>query len=161
MKRLPLILLLFTCNYVRAQSLTLNDLTNLAQLTNGEAHNYLVHARTFKRDYVQVIDGKQIEKYKGTDDTTKREMITIGDGQKLVSGQLLRNVYYATNNRKFLLNLVNQAKQSNFKLSFTGMDASNNIFMFDDDLYHIIINVGRAKGTGSVSVKQKEYTGVY
>lgn len=161
MKRVLLILLLFTCGYVQAQSLTLNDLTNLAQLSNGEAHDYLVLSRKFKRDYIQKINGKQVENYKGFADTTKRETVIIGDGQKLDNGAMLRNVYYATNNRKFLLNMIGQAKQSNFKLSFTGMDANNNIFMFDDDLYHIIINVGRGKGTGSVSVKQKEYSGVY
>jgi hypothetical protein len=158
-KYLLILLFLCVCGYVNAQSVTINDLTNLAHLSNEEAHNYLTHARAFKRDFVKEINGLQVETYKCITKKTKRETIVVGNGTRIAGGGLLRSVTYESNNQQQILNLIGQAGKSDLKLSFKGLDANRNIFIFDNDLYNMVISLNIYDGAGSIKVKQKEFIG--
>ncbi|RCH56584.1 hypothetical protein DJ568_01620 [Mucilaginibacter hurinus] len=161
MKKYLLILLMLTGGYVHGQSVTFNDLTNLAHLSNQEAYNYLTQARSFKRDYnMKNTSGMQMEGYKRTTPDFKWETVMVGDGTKLDNGALLRNVYYTSNNKQHILGLVTQAGKAGLKLSFKGLDADKNIFIFDSDLYNVSINLNIYNGAGSVTIKQKEVAGI-
>ncbi|RYD91449.1 MAG: hypothetical protein EOP54_22405 [Sphingobacteriales bacterium] len=104
--------------------------------------------------------GMQMEGYKRTGADYKWETVMVGDGTKLDNGALLRNVYYTSNNKQHILNLVTQATKSGMKLSFKGLDADKNIFIFDSELYNISMNLNIYNGSGTVTIKQKEVAGI-
>ncbi len=157
-KILSILVVMLSCMAGRAQNITLNDLTNLVHLNNAEAYNYLIQARQFKREFVQDVDGHRIENYRSKLDTGKLERVVIGNAVRSYNGMVLRSVFYSTNSRQYLLNLVAQAKQAGLKKNLTGMDDKNNIYMFDNDLFSVTIHVGRGKSTGSVTVREKDVT---
>ncbi|MEO6148737.1 MAG: hypothetical protein ABIN95_05795, partial [Mucilaginibacter sp.] len=154
-------LLLSITGYAHGQSVTFSDLTNLAHLNNNEAYDYLTQGRAFRRDYnMKNVTGMQMEGYKRTGADFKWETVMVGDGTKLDNGALLRNVYYTSNNKQHILGLVTQATKAGMKLSFKGLDADKNIFIFDNELYNVSINLNIYNGAGSVTIKQKDVAGI-
>lgn len=159
MKRYLFILLLLTAACSYGQGVTFNDLTNLSHLDNGEANTYLTQARSFRLDNQQAVNNQLIEQYKKAGENSKYEIIEVGNGTALGDGSLLRTVYYKSNNKQFISNIIGQAAKSGLKLSFKGLDDTKNIFIFDDDLYNITINLDLYGKFGMVIVKQKEFVG--
>ncbi len=49
------------CSIVQAQSISFFDLTNLTNLSIGQAHTYLTLGNVFKHQYLEEIDGKKIK----------------------------------------------------------------------------------------------------
>ncbi|AYL94134.1 hypothetical protein [Mucilaginibacter celer] len=161
MKRALLItLLLFCCTTVFAQSITINDLANVANLSNAEAHNYLTLGKKFKRQYLQEVDGHSIEHLNKIGPDNKEETIVIGMGDRLPSGTMLRTVTYTTVTSAHILNLIAQAKHSGLTMKMHGSDAKNDIFFFDNDFFHIVIFLNHDNISGSIEVHQKEYLGL-
>ncbi|RVT99864.1 hypothetical protein EOD41_15600 [Mucilaginibacter limnophilus] len=156
MKRYLIILLLLTGACAYGQGVTFNDLTNLSHLDNGEANTYLTQARSFRLDNSQAVNRQLIEQYKKAGENAKYEIVEVGNGIPLGDGAMLRTVYYKSNNKQFISNLISQAAKSGLKLSFKGLDDTKNIFIFDDDLYNITINLDLYGKFGMVIVKQKE-----
>jgi hypothetical protein len=159
MKKHLVILLLFTAALAHGQGVTFNDLTNLSHLENGEANTYLTQARNFRLDNTQMISNLKIDAYKRLVDNAKYELVEVGNGIPTGDGTMLRTVYYKSNNKQFISNLIGQASKSGLKLSFKGLDDTKNIFIFDDDLYNITINLDIYGKFGMVIVKQKEFVG--
>ncbi|RYZ97002.1 MAG: hypothetical protein EOP47_22685 [Sphingobacteriaceae bacterium] len=160
MKKYLLILLLLSGISAGAQNVTFTDLTNLAHLGTEDSHKYLTVAHSFKRDYVQDVNGLTVGNYKCVTDSRKRETVIVGEGIKLNSGDVLRSVYYDTNIQQHIVNLIAQVKRSGLKQTFKGVDAFKNIFIFDNDLYNVVINLNIYDGAGSVKIRQKEFAGV-
>ncbi|HEY9196528.1 MAG TPA: hypothetical protein VIM77_09695 [Mucilaginibacter sp.] len=149
----------FGCTGVFAQSITINDLTNLTNLNNGDAHNYLVLSKGFKKKYIQDVDGNTVEHLNKTGPEKKEESVAIGVATKLSNGAVLRTVTYKTAITKHIFNLITQAKSAGLAMKFQGVDIVNNIYIFDSDFFHIVMYISRDNSSGFVEVKQKEYVG--
>ncbi len=158
-KYLFLALLSFSCVNVFGQSITFNDLTNLTNLTNADAHNYLVLAKGFKKDYTQDVDGNTVEHLHKPGLEHTEESVAVGVALKLSSGATLRTVTYKTSTTKHVFNLITQAKSQGLPMRFQGADSVNNIYQFDNDFFHIVMFISRDNTSGYVEVKQKEYLG--
>ncbi|RYY35735.1 MAG: hypothetical protein EOP46_08985 [Sphingobacteriaceae bacterium] len=159
MKKYLVILFLFTVAFAHGQGVTFNDLTNLSHLENGEANTYLTQARNFRLNNTQQVSNLKIDAYKRLVENAKYEIVEVGNGIPTGDGNMLRTVYYKSNNKQFISNLIGQASKSGLKLSFKGLDDTKNIFIFDDDLYNITINLDIYGKFGMVIVKQKEFVG--
>ena len=155
-KYLAIIILSVSAIGARAQSLTLSDITNLASLSNSEAHNSLTFERPFQQKYTENAGGLTIDHYQGTNLASRSETVTIGYGAKTTSGIFLHTVTYNTTNTKYLLNLIAQAKSVGLTRQFQGADAGSNIWMFTSFLYTVNVYIANDNSKGSITVKQNE-----
>ncbi|WP_295719628.1 hypothetical protein [Mucilaginibacter sp.] len=158
-KYLFLVVTCFCCVDLFGQSVTVNDLTNLVNLSNADAHNYLVLSKGFKKEYTQDVGGNIVEHLHKGGPVNKGEAVVIGVGTKLSSGTILRTVTYTSAITKDIFNLITQAKRLGLDMKFQGADSVNNIYLFDNDFFHIVMLISRDNSSGSVEVKQKEYLG--
>ncbi|WDF75391.1 hypothetical protein PQ469_15985 [Mucilaginibacter sp. KACC 22773] len=160
MKKFLFVALLCFCGAnLFGQSITVNDLINLTNLTNADAHKYLVLAKGFKKAYTQDVDGNTIEHLSKIDAQKKQESVDIGVALKLSSGAILRTVTYKTARTEQIFHLISQAKKQGLPMKFQGADTINNIYQFDNDFFHIVMYINRDNTSGYVEVKQKEYVG--
>src|ERR1700743_1880681 len=97
-KYLAIIVLSLLGISARAQNLTLSDITNLASLSNSEAHNSLTFERPFQQMYSEQVNGKVIDHYRGNTPSSKAETVTIGYGGTSLAGNYLHTVTYETTN---------------------------------------------------------------
>ncbi|WP_183557308.1 hypothetical protein [Mucilaginibacter sp. SP1R1] len=158
-KYLLITLLAFYCGNLFGQSVTLNDLTNISNLPNDEAHNYLVVGKGFRKNYVQDVNSNTLEYLHKVSADKKEETVIIGEGVKLSNGTILRTVTYKSQTTQHLFNLITQAKNAGLKMNIQGADAMNNIYLFDNNFFHITIFVNRNNNFGSIEIKQKEFLG--
>jgi hypothetical protein len=160
MKRYCLILLVLCCfSNARAQSISFFDLTNLTNLSDGQAHTYLTLGNVFKHQYLEEIDGKKIEHFRSKSNKVKEQSITIGENTKLSNGTILRTVTYDTRDPQHIVNLIAQARRAKMIMKFQGQDAYNNIYKFDNEFYLITMTISTTENKGSVVVTQKEFVG--
>jgi len=157
---LSVFLLVFVGVNVHAQSLSMPELTNLATLTNEQANNALIYGKPFKKLYWQAVNGIQIVHYRAGDLPSKFENIVIGDGTKTSEGIFLHTVTYTTSNTKYVLSLIAQAKDAGLNINFQGVDASNNIYLFDNSFFAVKIYINVNNTQGIVEITQKEYIAV-
>jgi len=150
-----IVVLFFLAAGAHAQTLSLYDLTNLANLNSSEAGNYLIQGKAFKRLYSQQVDGLNIEHYQST--TTKTETVIIGNGIKTADGKLLHLVKYNTTQSKHILDFIAQAPATGLSMSFQGSDATRNIYLFANFLYTVNIYLNNDNSAGDVEVQQKDY----
>jgi hypothetical protein len=155
-KYLAIIVFVLLSVCARAQNLTLSDITNLASLTNSEAHNSLTFERPFRQKYTENVNGLTIDHYEGTTPSSQAESVLIGYGDKTTNGNFLHTVTYATTNVKYLQNLITQAKSLGLTKQFQGGDASNNIYLFTNFLYSVNVYIANDNSKGSITVKQNE-----
>jgi hypothetical protein len=158
-KNLLIILLLFASVNIYAQSISYYDLTNLTSLSAGEAHNYLTLGKTFKHQYLEETNGKRIEHFRSIGTNIKEQTITVGVNTILKNGTVLRTVTYTTVDPQHMVNLISQAKRGKMVMKFQGADANNNIYMFDNDFYHVDMYISTNGGNGTVKINQKEFYG--
>lgn len=159
-KLLTIILLLLSAGVkLQAQSISFFDLTNLTNLSDGQAHTYLSLGGVFKQDYVQEINGKKIEFFKSRSVKAAPQTITIGENEITANRTVLRTVYYTTQDPQHIVNLIAQAKRAKLVMKFQGQDQSNNIYKFDNEFYNITMLISTNNNKGSVEVKQKEFIG--
>jgi len=160
MKKYFLILLLFClCISARAQNISFFDLTNLTNLSDGEAHNYLTLGNIFKRDYIQELEGNKIEHFRTISSNVKEQTVTIGNNTRLANGNVLHNVTYTTTYAQHVVNMISQAKRTRMIMKFQGTDANNNIYIFDSEFYRVAMYISTVNNTGSVEVHQKDFAG--
>lgn len=160
MKRYCLILAIICfCSIVRAQSISFFDLTNLTNLSNGQAHTYLALGNVFKHQYLEEVDGKKIEHFRSRSNKVKEQSITIGENTILSNGTILRTVTYETRDPQHIVNLIAQARSAKLIMKFQGQDAYNNIYKFDNEFYFITMLISTTENKGSVVVTQKEFAG--
>ena len=158
MKKYCLVVLLFClCLKSYGQSISFFDLTNLTNLSDGQAHTYLTLGKVFKQQYIQEIDGKKIERFRSISNKVKEQSITIGENGKLSNGTILRTVTYDTADPRHIVNLIAQARRSKLIMKFQGQDAYNNIYKFDNDFYFITMTISATENKGQVVVTQKKF----
>lgn len=160
MKKALLILLLFCLRMsANAQSITFYDLTNLTNLTDGQAHTYLVLGRIFKHQYIEEKDGMTIEHFRSLNPSLAEQTVTIGVSKTLSNGTTLRTITYTSRSPQHILNLIAQARSGHLTMKFQGSDADNNIYVFDNDFYHVKMYISTTENKGSVVIDQKEFVG--
>lgn len=157
MKNSLLILLLFFCGInARAQTVSLTDLTSIANLSNGDARTFLMQGKGFKQLYSQEMNSLTIEHFQNVTNGQK-ETVIIGDGVRTGSGVLLHHVTYTTTQVKYILKLITEATSAGLSLNFQGADQFKNIYLYDNFLYTVFIYINVDNTEGSVVVKQKDY----
>ena len=157
MKKPLFILLLVVCGLnTQAQSIGLFDLINLTSLNGEQINNYFVAGRTFRLQYGEEVNGFVVKHYQTNAPAGKLETVLTGAGYKTANGTVLYTASYVTANAQNILKLVEQTKTANLKESFQGADAANNIFIYDNFLYHIVIKLNFSQTIGSVDVTQKQ-----
>jgi hypothetical protein len=160
MKRNFLVLLMVCiCTGLKAQSISFFDLTNLTNLTDGQAHTYLILGNVFKPEYIEEKDGKKIEHFRSKEPNVKEQTITIGQNTTFSNGTILRTVTYDTRDPQHIVNLIAQARRAKLIMKFQGQDANNNIYKFDNEFYNITMLISTTQNRGSVTVVQKEFLG--
>ena len=158
MKKLYIILFLAFCAAtVRAQSLSLTDITNLATLDANDGNNFLTQGKPFKETYQQNVGGHILRHYKSIAVPSTSESIVIGDSFQSDAGTHLHIVNYTTTQRKFLLNLLAQATGAGLAKNFQGTDRFNSIYVFDNYLYTVRIFLKNDGGSGTIEVKQRDF----
>jgi hypothetical protein len=160
MKQYLLAIFLFClCTGTYAQSISFFDLTNLTNLTDGQAHTYLTLGNVFKHQYLEEKDGKKIEHFRTRSNKVKEQSVTIGENTKLSNGTVLRTVVYDTRDPQHIVNLIAQARRAKLILKFQGQDNDNNIYKFDNEFYFITMLISTTENKGRVVVTQKEFVG--
>lgn len=160
MKRfLILTFLVALCLGTQAQSISFFDLTNLTNLTDGQAHTYLSLGNVFKHQYLEEKDGNKIEHFRSKSTVEKEQTITIGENTRFSNGTVLRTVTYNTTDPQHIVNLIAQARRSKLVMKFQGQDRFNNIYRFDNEFYAITMTISTTENKGQVVVKQKEFIG--
>ena len=155
---LPLLLLCSLSMY--AQSIKFGDLIYFTSLTNGEVHNNLLQANAFRQDYSMDVNGQELEYFKNINKRPNTEKIIVGSYTKLYDGTILRTVNYTSTDPQNIINMIAQAKRNGLELKFRGVDASDNIYLFDNNFYHVSIYLKRDQSSGLVEIKQKEFLGL-
>jgi len=156
MKKLYIILFLtFFVAAARAQSLSLQDITNLATLDANDGNNFLIQGKPFKETYEQNVGGHILRHYKSLN--SKSESIVIGDSFQSNAGTHLHIVNYTTTQRKYLLNLLAQATSAGLAKNFQGADRYNSIYVFDNYLYTVRIFLKNDDSSGTIEVKQRDF----
>jgi hypothetical protein len=160
MKRFFLIIALFLVYLTSyGQSITFYDLTNLTNLSDGEAHNYLTLGKVFKHQYLEEVNGKKIEHFRSVDSRVKEQNITIGVKERLRNGTVLHTITYTTRDPQHVVNMISQARRSKLVMKFQGVDADNNIYIFDNDFYRVDMYISTTENKGMVKINQKEFVG--
>ena len=142
------------------QSIKFNDLVYFTSLTNRQVYDNLLQGNAFRQDYMMDVKGQEVEAFKKMGNNPQLEKITIGYFTKLFNGTVLRTVSYTSKNPQFILNLVSQAKLYGLELRFRGADDYNNIYLYDNNFYHVSIYLRRDQSSGLVEIKQMEYLGL-
>src|SRR5713226_4849702 len=105
-------LLLFICAGSYAQSLSFEELKDLTNLNNDQAHNYLIVSKGFKKKGKHVYDGRDFEIFKSNrTDPAKVETVSLRSSE-VTSGEVSRQVVYYTLRLQDINALLAQAKKS-------------------------------------------------
>ncbi|WP_428329993.1 hypothetical protein [Mucilaginibacter sp.] len=155
---LPLLLLCSLTMY--GQSVKFNDLVYFTSLSNREVYDNLKQGNMFRQDYMETVNGQELEYFKNIGAKPNTEKITVGAYTKLYDGTVLRTVNYNSTDVQNIINMISQAKRYGLDLKFRGADDANNIYLFDNNFYHVSIYLRRDQTAGLVEIKQKEYLGL-
>ena len=155
---LPLFLSAIVSTY--GQSIKFNDLVYFTSLSNGQIHDNLLQGKYFRQDYTMEVKGQEIEAFKRMGGKPALEKITVGYFTKLFNGTVLRTVSYTSTDPQYILSMVSQAKYYGLELRFRGADDYNNIYLYDNNFYHVSIYLRRDQSSGLVEIKQVEYLGL-
>jgi hypothetical protein len=152
--------IIFCSLSTQGQSIKFNDLVYFTSLTNRQVYDNLLQGNMFRQDYTIDINGQEIEYFKSIGKRRNSEKINVGKFTKLFDGTVLRTVNYTSTNPQNILNMISQVKRYGLELKFRGEDAVNNIYLYDNNFYHVSIYLSRDQTSGLVEIKQKEYLGL-
>jgi hypothetical protein len=148
MKKYLLTLLVYLCcTQSYGQTISLLNLINLTSLNNVQAGSNLTSGKTWGLQYGEEVNGFLIEHYQTPGFTNKKETIIIGAGFKTSSGSILRTVSYVSPNMQDAINLVGQTKIS---------DQKDNIYIYENFLYHMVVRLSLDNSKGVIDVTQKQ-----
>ena len=157
---LPLLSMLLGSVPMYGQSITFSNLVYFSNLSNDGVYENLVQGNSFRQDYTVDVNGHQIEYFKNIGARPNTEKIAVGNFVKMYDGSILRTVTYTTTNPQYIINMVAQAKNYGLELKFRGVDNTNNIYLYDNDYYHVSIYLKRDQTSGGmVEIKQRELFG--
>jgi hypothetical protein len=160
-KYLFLFSVLFFCGiYSFGQSIKFNDLVYFTTLTNRQVYDNLMEGNIFKQEYMMDVNGQELEYFKNKRSKPAAEKIIIGKYTLLYDGTLLRTISYTSTDAQHIINMISAAKRYGLELKFHGADATNNIYLFDNNFYDVSIYLRRDQKSGLVEIKQKEYLGL-
>jgi hypothetical protein len=142
---------------MHGQSIKFNDLAYFTSLTNRQVFDNLLQSNYFRQDFTITENGQEIETFKNIGTKPNSEKIITGHFTKLYDGTMLRTVTYTSTNPQDILNMIGQAKRYGLELKFRGADDANNIYLFDNNYFHVSIYLRRDQTQGLVEIKQKEY----
>ena len=152
--------LLLSALSMQGQSVKFNDLVYYTGLDNGQVFNTIIQGNAFKQEFTITQNGQDIETFKNVGTKPNTEKIVVGKYVKLYDGTLLRTVTYNSTIPQNIINMIGQARRYGLTLKFRGADDDNNIYLFDNDFYHVSIYLRRDQKSGLVEIKQKEYLGL-
>ncbi len=154
-KYLLIFLLLIAGLGSRAQSLSLDELKNLTNMTSDQLHNYLLVTKGFKKTGKQVYGGRNFEVFKSNrPDAAKKETLSLRSTENL--GQnMVRQVLYFTLRPQDINTLLLQAKVSGMSLIFQGSDKYKKIYRYDNSLFMAIISLTFDKKYGTIQLEEK------
>ncbi|MDB5003119.1 MAG: hypothetical protein JWQ34_1344 [Mucilaginibacter sp.] len=157
MKKYLLTLLVYLCCvHSYGQTISLFNLINLTSLNNLQAGSNLTSGKTWCLQYGEQVNGFLIEHYQTPGFTNKKETIIIGAGSKTSSGSILHTVSYITPNTQDVINLVKQTKISGLTMFFQGADKLDNIYIYENFLYHMVVRLSLDNSKGVIDVTQKQ-----
>ncbi len=149
-------LLLLSSFIANAQSIRFNDLVYMTPMNNESIYATLKQGSAFKQDYTQDIDGYPMEFFKRANAKPDQERIIAGRYTKLYNGTILRTLDYTSTDIQNILTMVSQARYSGMTSLFEGADETNNIYLFNNNLYQVSIYIRRDQTSGLVEIKQQE-----
>ncbi len=142
------------------QNTKFSDLVYFTSLNNRAVYDNLTQGNAFRQDYTMDVNGQEIEYFKNIGPKANTEKIVVGNYTKLYNGTVLRTVNYTSTDAQNIINMIGQAKRYGLELKFRGADDSNNIYLYDNNFYHVSIYLRRDQTSGLVEIKQKEYLGL-
>jgi len=154
-----LFLFLFFSLEMDAQSIKFGDLVYFTSLTNRQVYNILLQGNDFRQESATEVNGQTILSFKNIVNKTFSEKIIVGSSTTADDGTILRTVQYTSTDINDILYMISQAKIYGLKLGFRGADPDNNIYLYDNDFYHVVIHLRRDQKSGSVEIRQKELMG--
>lgn len=160
-KFLFFLFVMFCCSMsMYGQSIHFGNLVYFTNLTNGEVYNNLLQGSAFRQEYTMDVNGQEVEYFRNIGRKPKTEKIMVGSYTKLYDGTVLRTVNYTSTDPQHIINMISEAKRYGLGLKFHGADASNNIYLFDNNFYRVSIYLRRDQSSGLVEIKQKEFLGL-
>jgi hypothetical protein len=157
MKKYLLTLIVYLCcTHLYAQSISLLNLINLTSLNNAQAGTTLTSGKVWYMQYGEELNGFVVEHYQSMSQPVKKETIIIGSGSKTATGAILRTVSYVSPNSQDVINLVGQTKTAGLTIFFQGSDAKDNIYIYDNFLYHVVVRLALDNNKGVIDITQKK-----
>lgn len=157
MKKYLLTLIIYLCcTNLHAQSISLLNLINLTSLNNAQAGNTLTAGKVWYLQYGEELNGFVVEHYQSVAQPVKKETIIIGTGFKTASGAVLHTVSYVSPKTQDVINLVGQTKTSGLAIFFQGSDAKDNIYIYENFLYHMVVRLSLDNSKGTIDITQKQ-----
>ena len=147
---------------VKAQSVSMSDLTNLVSLDPSNAHDFLTEGKPFveynpNNAAYEEVNGLMVRHYYGVNPKSRSESLLVSAAAVDLTGLQKHTVTYVSTNTKYLLNLISQAKNSGLFREFKGNDAYNNIYLFNSALYYVSVYIKNDMSKGVIQVRQKVY----
>jgi hypothetical protein len=157
MKKLLIVLCLyFASSSTYGQSITLFRLINLVNFTDEQAGSDLSAGKVFSLQFGEEVNGFVVKHYQTNAPGDKMEKVMVGTGFKAIGGAVLHTVSYISGNTQNTINLMGQAHACGFSLSFQGVDHDDNIYIYDNFLYHMVVRISINNTKGVIDVSQKQ-----
>jgi len=157
MKKLLLTVAIYLCcTHAFGQSINLLNIINLTDLNNDQAGSILTANKIWALQYGEEINGFVVEHYQTTSKLTKKETIIVGQGTKTLSGGVLRTVSYVSPNTQDVINLVGRAKGQSLVKNFRGSDRTDNIYIYENLLYHMVVRLSLKNDKAVIDITQKQ-----
>jgi len=158
-KYLVILILLFCTVTTRAQTLAFGDLVDLVTLSLPQINLILVNTGKFKVNDQKELYGQVLSYYQTIDKNKmpiKGETMVIGAYRTTNDGIKLKTITYNTVYPAYIENLMKQIKRFGYRTTFTGNDAINKMYVFDNQLNHITVLMKNDHSNNSVIIRQKE-----
>lgn len=157
MKKLLLTIAVYLCcAHAFGQTINLLNIVNLTGLNNDQASSTLTANKAWALQFGEEVNGFVVEHYQTTATKTKKETLIIGQGTKTQNGGVLRTVSYISPNTQDVINLTGQAKGLGLIQNFRGSDRSDNIYIYESILYHMVVRISLNNDKGIIDITQKQ-----
>ncbi|MES2809009.1 MAG: hypothetical protein V4619_10315 [Bacteroidota bacterium] len=154
-KYLLIVLFYMCCNQLHAQSITLLNLLNLANLNNAQIGTTLSANKVWALQYGEELNGFVVEHYQTTAQPVKKETIICGTGFKTATGAVLHSLSYVSPTIQDVINLVGETKKAGLNMFFQGSDPKDNIYIYENFLYHVVVRLAINNSKGVIDITQK------
>lgn len=158
-KYLVIIVLLFCATITRAQTLAFGDLVDLVTLSLPQIDLILIKTGKFKVNNKVEVYGQVLSYYQTIDKDKKPikgETMVIGAYRTTNDGIKLKTITYNSVYREYIANLMSQIKRFGYRTTFHGKDQINEMYIFDNQLNHITVQMKNDHSNNSIIIRQKE-----